>query len=1137
MFLISSFAFCQEKSILFNEITHHLESGNFRDNNIELFTEKKQIFKNKDKYLSLKIEKQKINTIIENSDKFISLSIPISETENKIVYLKKRQLLQDNFKLVIETSKGAIEKPMPKYVAYSGIVADENSIASITFVNNTMRGIVSIGSKEFTIAPKNDIDGEMEYIIYEKSEIEQPTNDFTCGTKDENFISNEIQNRTSSQSIIPKCVNVHFEIEGLLNINWGGIEQSISKFLVRFNIVQTIYSNDGITLRTSYLKIWNNDSFPYLEGNDLGLSSFSTMNPINGNIAFLLTDFHNTPGVAGIAYLGGNYGVAGYQSVDTPQGFPIYSSSANTIAHELGHNLGSNHTHWCGWPGGAIDNCAMTEGGCSSGPTPTNGGTIMSYCFNTNNGVNFNNGFGNLPKNAILNFINSSSNFTSCDEQITCLDNIVNATNVTNITNNTFTINWSSTYPVKIYVKNPNSSSFTLINTIQQPTNFYQFTYTPSQNCEYQTYEIKLIAVCPNGESKPTVFLFSPQGNSKPIVWETTQNFCNSATFSQISAGGTNIKYYATEIGGIEISPTTSLYSGTFYLSQTVNGCESKRVKVIVNISNVLPPTGASTQQFGCGATLQNLVVQGNGNIVRWWDAPTGGNELINNPVTSTLLVPNTYYYASNEVYGYYPPNGTTCQSQTRLQVLAVNPNYVYPPTINETIYVCYGTKLADVPVSGTNIKWYSNNNFGVTPYDANNIYLYGNSNMYVSQTINGCESIKKSVNIVVNPVVNAPTINNYQSFCSPPTISQIAVNGNNVNWYSSASGGQPLPNNLQIVQSLTLYASKLLNNCESNDRSAVYIEIGNVSTPITESTQTFYCNNPSVADLQVDNLQNTVWWDSPTGGNSYFGGEPIVNNQYYYAQNNSYSPNCSSNRIQVQAIKTTAAPPAYNIPFTETFNKSICALGYSTGSAANSGDIVDNVLKVPNFNTDVNDDFVITKKINLIAGTTYYISFKTKKLINNQNASIITDIYSTANYFSLGTYSTVTDSYSTVNYSVIPTVSGQFNLRFKVYAGNSDGVLIDDLSITTSLSTDENIHNLDNIKIYPNPTDNLLFIDTTEKQIQEIEIFDLQGRLLKTIKENKEKYQIDISNFSSATYLVKLSTEKGSQTVKIVKK
>ena len=74
------------------------------------------------------------------------------------------------------------------------------------------------------------------------------------------------------------------------------------------------------------------------------------------------------------------------------------------------------------------------------------------------------------------------------------------------------------------------------------------------------------------------------------------------------------------------------------------------------------------------------------------------------------------------------------------------------------------------------------------------------------------------------------------------------------------------------------------------------------------------------------------------------------------------------------------------------------------------------------------------------------------------------------------------------------------------------------------------------NIKIYPNPTDNFLFIDNIEKQIQKIEIFDLQGRMIKTINENSDKYQIDISNLLSTTYLIKLSTETGSETVRFIK-
>ena len=81
-------------------------------------------------------------------------------------------------------------------------------------------------------------------------------------------------------------------------------------------------------------------------------------------------------------------------------------------SHEIGHNIGSHHTHWCGWPGGAIDNCADVEGSCPNNPV-AQVGTIMSYCHTTSSGslIDFH---SIVVSNALIPGINGASCLTTC---------------------------------------------------------------------------------------------------------------------------------------------------------------------------------------------------------------------------------------------------------------------------------------------------------------------------------------------------------------------------------------------------------------------------------------------------------------------------------------------------------------------------------------------------------------------------------------------------------------------------------------------------------------------------------------------------------------------------------------------------
>jgi hypothetical protein len=77
-------------------------------------------------------------------------------------------------------------------------------------------------------------------------------------------------------------------------------------------------------------------------------------------------------------------------------------------------------------------------------------------------------------------------------------------------------------------------------------------------------------------------------------------------------------------------------------------------------------------------------------------------------------------------------------------------------------------------------------------------------------------------------------------------------------------------------------------------------------------------------------------------------------------------------------------------------------------------------------------------------------------------------------------------------------------------------------------LSTPEN--QISQLQIFPNPTENTLNLKLSNQPIQEIVVFDLQGRVI--FQENKSctsnNSQIDVSDFSNGIYIVQVMSAQG---------
>ncbi|MBS1533643.1 MAG: T9SS type A sorting domain-containing protein [Bacteroidetes bacterium] len=116
-----------------------------------------------------------------------------------------------------------------------------------------------------------------------------------------------------------------------------------------------------------------------------------------------------------------------------------------------------------------------------------------------------------------------------------------------------------------------------------------------------------------------------------------------------------------------------------------------------------------------------------------------------------------------------------------------------------------------------------------------------------------------------------------------------------------------------------------------------------------------------------------------------------------------------------------------------------------------------------------------------------------------------------------------------------------EVQLAFRYYVtdggpagANSDIIGIDTVSVDRPLSTDSFFSG--NFTVSPNPTSDILKItNNTNVNVNSIEVTDMNGRVVKQVKGMVD--QINVAELNAGVYFLKIASDKGTGTTKIIKK
>ena len=352
--------------------------------------------------------------------------------------LERFRVFRPDARVVVHTRNGERIRRVPRNLYFRGHVkGDPSSMAVLTVrERGGVRGVVRRGQRTFVFGDEADHrpTGVMSVRELGPMELDQSARTFACGTDPleaqptlrqmlpmPNPRDRELQNLLGTTHVATIAIESDYEFYQL----FGNVTDATDYIADVIGYVSTFYEAEiDTTLELGDVSIWTTITDPWAQSStSCGLFEFGRYwNDNNDSVERTLTHFmsgkNNGGGVAWIDVLcsgefnyshlgscpslnpawdnyGGDYGYSGDLDGNFDVNNPGVLWDVVVVAHELGHNFGSPHSHCYGGIGGnsaAIDSCYTGEcggSGCACGATslpqncPGGGqgcGTIMSYC-------------------------------------------------------------------------------------------------------------------------------------------------------------------------------------------------------------------------------------------------------------------------------------------------------------------------------------------------------------------------------------------------------------------------------------------------------------------------------------------------------------------------------------------------------------------------------------------------------------------------------------------------------------------------------------------------------------------------------------------------------------------------------------